>query len=194
MITRIKSSSVVQGLPKYRSMLAGNDAYVPPSFDSIASANGTGSSTTITFSSIPSTYKHLQIRYSMTGVTDGSLMIMRFNGDSGSNYGRHYLYADVTSGVSAGGSASTTSIFAQSGGADATQPTVGIIDIHDYANTTRYKTSRSIAGKDMNGGAGWLELDSGVWMNTSAITSISIIQASFNYSTSSTFALYGIRG
>ena len=116
MITRLKLSTIEQGLPKYRSMLAGNSAYVPPSYESIASATGTGSSGTITFSSIPGTYQHLQIRInSRNDSTDGATTTMRFNGDTGSNYARHYLYGDGAT-VSASGNATTTSMWVQAGG------------------------------------------------------------------------------
>ena len=76
MITRLKLSTIEQGLPKYRSMLAGNAAYVPSSYESIASATGTGSSGTITFSSIPSTYQSLQLRVSCINTT-GDNMVLR---------------------------------------------------------------------------------------------------------------------
>ena len=60
--TKFSTSSINQGLVKSRSMLVGNEAYEPPGFYSIATANGTGSSGLITFNSIPSTYQHLQVR------------------------------------------------------------------------------------------------------------------------------------
>ena len=44
------------------SLLAGNAYYVPPAFQPIATvAVGSGGTSTITFSSIPNTYAHLQI-------------------------------------------------------------------------------------------------------------------------------------
>ena len=77
-------------------LLAGNPSFVPTSFESIASASGTGSSGTITFSSIPSTYKSLQIRIfaqSNAGTAARSLYIQT-NNDTGSNYVRHDLTGD----------------------------------------------------------------------------------------------------
>ena len=69
----------------------------------------------------------------------------------------------------------------------------GVIDILDYANTNKYKTSRGLSGYDANG-SGLLYLASGLWMNTAAITSIEITDALGNFATNSTFALYGIKG
>ena len=116
---------------------------------------------------------------------------MRFNGDTGSNYARHYLYGDGAT-VSASGNATTTSMWVQAGGGNTTYPTVAIIDIHNYASTSQYKTQRVFSGMDSNSATGWAQLSSGLWMSTSAITSITITQ-SYNYSTSATFALYGIK-
>jgi len=61
-ITSIKTGSSFTNLVKYNDFLGPNSAYIPTSYESIASATGTGSSNTITLSSIPSTYKHLQLR------------------------------------------------------------------------------------------------------------------------------------
>lgn len=184
-------------------MLAGNAAYDPGAFVSIASATGTGSSNTITFSSIPGTYQHLQIR--ITGQsTDTSLntlvsLITRFNSDTAANYNYHTMYGDGTA-VTASGNASTTSIgiFGTAWRSTTASNTfgVGIIDIHDYASTSKYKTIRSFSGGDANLGTAQerVFLQSGSWMSTSAITSISFELNNGNYATGSTFALYGIKG
>ena len=196
MITRLKLSTVEQGLPKYRSMLAGNTAFVP-AFESIATATGTGSSNTITFSSIPSTYQHLQIRSlskTTTAGTANATYTLQFNSDTGSNYTRHALIGDGAT-VSASGAASQTSI--RAGGNTEANSTnifaVSIVDILDYANTNKYKTVRSLFGSDLNG-SGEVNFRSGAWMSTSAVTSITLTTSSGNFSTTSTFALYGIKG
>lgn len=197
MITTVKTSSVVQGMPKYRSMLAGNPAYTPPSFESIATATGTGSSATITFSSIPSTFKHLQIRY--VGRTDNSASsrnyYIRLNSDSGANYAYHRLYGDG-SVVGAEGYASQTEAYCFSSmpGALAGTNTMGvaITDLLDYSSSTKNKTLRTLHAFD-NNGSGNINLSSGLWMSTSAVTSITIVMANGNWTTASTFALYGIK-
>jgi hypothetical protein len=70
---------------------------------------------------------------------------------------------------------------------------VGIIDIHDYASTTKNKTVRIWTGDDRNG-SGRTALSSGLWMNTSAINRVDITTASGNWTTASTIALYGMKG
>lgn len=174
-------------------------AATPTNFESIATASGTGSSGTITFSSISGAYKTLQIRIHALGASgaENAGLYMRFNSDSGSNYSRHLLYGD---GTSAGqtGSGSTTEISLNGYGSTlsaAGNPTVGVINIVDYASTTKKKTSRSVVGTDKNNAyAQGIDVWSGNWNDTSAITSISIIGASVNFATTTTISLYGIKG
>ena len=178
----------------------------PASYESIASAVGNSSAATITFSSIPSTFKHLQLRMTLkNNDTTGSAgpIWIRFNGDTGSNYAWHYLVGDGGS-VSAAGQSSTTSFVSQSGlrpdsyvgSGFENMVGVAILDIHDYASTTKYKTARMFAGLDTNAiGAASIGIDSGLWMSTSAIDSISIITASSNnkWTSLAQFSLYGIK-
>jgi len=195
MITRLKLSTIEQGLPKYRSMLAGNDAFIPNSFESIATATLSTTTTNITLSSIPSTYQHLQLRI-LTRASNASVdraITLRVNSDSGANYAQHYLDADGAT-VSASGTASTTSgLFTKTAGANAGANTFGVavIDFHDYASTTKTKTIRSFGGFD-NNGAGNVVLASTLWNSTTAINAITIVNTSFL--SGSTIALYGIKG
>ncbi len=167
------------------------------SFESIATATGTGSSGTITFSSIPSTYSHLQVR--ILGRSDAAAVtqtaVLTVNNDTGANYAYHSLSGDGTS-VSASGTASSSNIpriYSVGNNATASIMSVGIIDIHDYASTTKNKTVRIWTGDDRNG-SGRTALSSGLWINTSAINRVDITTASGNWTTASTFALYGIKG
>lgn len=166
-------------------------------FESIATVNGTGSSDTITFTSIPGTYQHLQIRCMAFGsVFNQNGMLLRINSDSGSNYARHNLRGNGSSAF-AGGADSTTFIGLGTFSATLsdTFPMVAIVDIHDYADTSKNKTVRSFGGIDTNtNGGGEVSLQSGVRLNTSAITSISILTPGQNFTTNSIFALYGIKG
>ena len=180
-------------------MLAGNPVFVAGSFESIATVSvGAGGSSTISFTSIPSTYNHLQIRAVARGnngdVYDSALI--RVNSDSGSNYTFHQLAGD-------GSSASAGAVTPYSGfrapeitGANATSGIFGafVCDISDYTNTNKYKTARILGGDDRNG-AGQIALTSGVWMNGNAITNITIIPVFGSlFAQNSHFALYGIKG
>ena len=169
------------------------------SFESIATTTvGFGGTGTITFSSIPSTYQHLQIRVLARGNNAGVFdsFYVRFNGDTGSNYTLRRLYGDgavvgsdsispyqAVRGNEITGSTATTNLFG-----------AGIVDIINYSSTTKYKTAKVLGGYDRNG-AGWSGLVSGIWTNTSAITNITITPVFGTlFSQYSSFALYGIKG
>jgi hypothetical protein len=178
---------------KSGSLLVGNSYYVPPSFESIATVTGTGSSGTITFSSIPGTYTHLQLRYLSRGTTD-NVMYLRINSDTGTNYSDHALYGNGTSAATLSDVSNTRiAQFRQSDSATTAQMGVGIIDIHDYASTTKNKTIRALTGYDANG-TGIVMLTSGQRINTAAITTLTLNVDGGFFSSNSTFALYGIKG
>jgi len=163
-------------------------------FESIASASGTGSSGVITFSSIPSTYMHLQIRSigRCTAATDG--ILLQFNADTGANYSWHRLMGDGAS-PSAASSVSSSSIELPPNaysGLGANIYGVVVLDILDYANTNKYKTTRVMGGYD-NNGSGYLMFNSGNWRSTSAITSLTLSTNSGSWEANSRFALYGIK-
>lgn len=171
------------------------------SFDSIATTTLGSANSTITFSSIPSTYKHLQVRYlarSARTTSAGATMLIQFNSDTGNNYAYHILYGDGSTTAAYNGS--TTNVMrsysvASSSSSNTQAYGVGVIDILDYGSTSKYKTLRHLGGYDRNG-SGELNLASGLWQSTSAITSITLTlaEATANYETNSTFALYGIKG
>jgi len=174
--------------------------YAGPSgaYDSIATANGTGSSGTITFSSIPATYTHLQLRAILRGTASNTSdgYNLRFNSDTGANYdGGHILYGTGSAGAFHVG-ASTTYI--QPGdivGASATASIFAaqVTDILDYTNTNKYTTIRTLYGFNLNG-SGTVALSSGLWMNTAAVTTITLTTNSGSFATNTQFALYGIKG
>lgn len=181
----------------FLAAVSGNGAGGGGSFESIATATGTGSSGTITFSSIPSTYQHLQIRAISRDTGSATAAHMRFNSDSGTNYSLHRLTGNGST-VSAAGFTSQTEITLTYIATDSSYAAnimgVGLIDIHDYASTTKNKTVRYFTGRDNNSTNGQISLQSSVWLSTSAITSITLIPVGTAFTTSSTFALYGIKG
>jgi hypothetical protein len=186
---------ILQGLAN--GSARGYGMFVPSgtgtAFESIASATGTGSSNTITFSSIPSTYQHLQIRYISRQNASSNRIRLQFNSDTGTNYAWHFLRADPTV-TSSSGYTQTSIDYIATTYSIATTVTAGIIDIHDYSSTSKYKTIRNFSGWDANTTGGELYLSSGLWMSTSAISSISITIAANNFTTETQFALYGIKG
>ena len=170
-------------------------------FESIQTVTvASGTSNEISFTSIPSTYEHLQIR--LNARTNRSIqaeanLLIRFNNDTGSNYAYHDLYGDGANATASAATTQTKIIANRLTGAGADANIFGsiIIDILDYKNTNKYKTVRAFGGVDRNG-AGGISFSSGVWMNTNAITEIDFttIEGSFDFVQYSHFALYGIKG
>ena len=172
--------------------LVGSFAPAGGSFESIATATGTGSSDTITFSSIPSTYKHLQIR-GIANDTAGFEASLVLNGDTAGNYVYHRLLGNGST-ASATGSVGDSWIRIGNSGSTADTFATYIIDIQDYTSTTRNKTTRTFTGRDLNG-SGSASLYSGLWLSTSAVTSVSIVNVGArSWTSTTTFALYGIKG
>ena len=192
-ITSIKTGSSFTNLKKYNDFLAGNSAYLPPVYESIATTTvGSGGTSLVTFSSIPSTYTHLQVRAIGKDNSVYGAIFMSFNNDTYStNYSRHGIYGDGTSYASFGAAnapymnAITTP--ASGGGFGG-----AVIDIWDYADTNKYKTIKSSSGWDTNT-AGITILYDGTWRNTAAVSRIDIFSDS-TLGQYSSFALYGIKG
>jgi hypothetical protein len=174
------------------------------SFDSIATATVSGSSNTITFSSIPGTYKHLQLRILARGTATGGsadplILFVRANSDTGTNYANHRLVGNGAT-VAVGGSASQTrmtpAVYADSGYPANVYGAI-ILDILDYSSTTKNKTLRTISGVENNSGtaSSQLNLRSDLWISTAAITTLTIENnGGDNFNSNSTFSLYGIKG
>lgn len=166
-------------------------------YESIATITPSSGATIITFSSIPSTYKHLQIRWlaNTYNATSNEGLYIQFNGDTAANYSWHALNGDG-SGAYSNGAANVTYPCLTSNVLPATGTTyaAGILDVQDYSVTTKNKTARMIAGRDTNGATTQtINLSSGAWFNTAAITSLSFRTGS-GFSSTSVFSLYGIKG
>ena len=171
------------------------------SYESIATITvGAGGASSISFTSIPATYKHLQIRgIGKTDRTAGTVteLQVEVNNDTTSNYYTHEL---MSNGSTINATAQTNTgvkywSFSRLASADTGVFSANIIDILDYANTSKYKTARHLGGVDRNGG-GEISLNSGLIANTAAISSIKITPG---YGSTvllqySSFALYGIKG
>ena len=194
-------------------------------FESIATITLSATSTSISFTSIPSTYKHLQLRhmtrYSGSTVQD-RIVGARFNSDSSSNYHYHYLTGDA---ASQGSAAVTGSGLSQNHaffgyipeGTNDNLFGINIVNILDYANTSKNKTAMCLGGytristsntaswtrmaanganTTTDGGTGQISIISSLWPSTSVIDTITIgVSGAMNgpMPPYSHFALYGIK-
>lgn len=140
------------------------------------------STTTVTFSSIPSTYTDIVLVASVIG-NGPQYARYRFNLDTGSNYSYTVLTGD---GSSASSSRATSQTGLNMGLNNATA--LNILQVLNYANTTIYKTALARRGSASFG----LDQYVGLWRNTSAINSIELYSPN-NFDSGSTFTLYGIK-
>ena len=172
---------------------------VTNSFESIATVTVSTAVSSISFTSIPSTYKHLQIRgIARTTRTSSGQATLRFriNGDDGTNYSYHRLFGDGSTLTASGEASQSYGYFYFGATTSDTSDRFGasVWDILDYTNTSKNTTLRFLGGLDTNG-AGGVGIGSAAWLSTAAVTGITIsIDGAFNFTQYSQFALYGIKG
>jgi hypothetical protein len=180
---------------------SGGVAGAANSYESIATVTVTSATNSISFTSIPSTYQHLQVRAigrnSNAGGNAARNSSIQFNTDTGSNYAIHYVAGNGSSAFTdADYNINQPYPFAfPDDNTTANAFGVAIFDILDYANTNKNKTLRSLTGSDVNG-SGTVRLNSALWLNTAAITSIRFFTYNSvgNFVAGTQFALYGIKG
>jgi hypothetical protein len=175
--------------------LAGFGMFPGGALESIATVTvGSGGASSITFSDIPSGFQHLQVRWVATAVGYDKNIAIRLNGDTAGNYTLHEL---VGNGSAASAGALTAVGFARVGywidtAMGSSTAYVGIIDILDYASTSKTTTIRCLNGGD-NNGTGRVGINSSMWTSTNAVTSLTLLNSGANLAQYTTAALYGVR-
>lgn len=156
-------------------------------YEPIASVNNTSSGSTVTFSSIPSTYTDLRLTNLFS--TSGATFTIRFNSDTGTNYSLTLMQGDGTSATSSRTSNATNLSLGNFYDVGSSGSVFFSVDVFSYAGSTN-KTCLITASDDLNGGGGDRVVRYvGLWRSTSAINSITI-SGSFRTCTTS---LYGIK-
>jgi hypothetical protein len=169
------------------SSISGHLFTLVGNYDALATVTvPSGGLSSVTFAGIPQTgYSHLQVRIMAVTNTTANSATTTFNGTNGRT---HWLTGNGSTTQAAG---DATKIFFPLTQGSTTAPCVGIMDILDYANTNKYKTTRALEGYDANG-SGNVSLTSGLWQSTSAINSITITAVG-TFNQYSQFALYGVK-
>ena len=164
-------------------------------YEKIATNTVSGTTTTsVTLSSIPSTYTDLILIGSIKGDTASMSLGLRFNGDSGTNYSTTFLEGDGSSAVSSRQTNQTKIFLSASISYNSTNFGTQIIQLMNYSNTTTYKTL--VERFNSNGGSfPGVNAGVGLWRNTSAINQLEILVlvAGQFFAAGSTFTLYGIK-
>ena len=202
-ITKMSNSGIATGDNlKYNDMLAGNPPFIPRTinYESIATLTLSSNSTTATFSSIPNTYKSLQIRL-IAKAADvanfGGIYGIRFNGDTGANYAYAVWYSPATAPTATSGinqdRMDWQGVIPLNGASIGNMWGVAIVDINNYASTSLEKSLKTISGWCGNTiDIGYTTQSSGLWQNAAAVNSVTFIHPN-TWLTGSQFALYGIK-
>ena len=160
---------------------------MPQTYESIATQTLSPTATTVTFSSIPSTYTDLVVVCAYNRVSGGNNISMRLNGDT-TNYSETYIEGDGTNVVSGRNANDSNMRIAFIVGGTGTSQSTMIINLQNYSNTTTYKT---VLTRYSEGSTG-VGASVGLWRSTASINSVEIGCAGINFATGSTFTLYGI--
>ena len=151
---------------------------------------------TIEFTNIPQTYTHLQIRgigRNSNSSSGPQIFYVNLNGDTtNSNYAKHFLVGTGSAAGSSGGSSDRGYDYMVNATFTANVFNGYLVDILDYRNTNKNKTVRVLHGFDSNGD-GRVSLASNLWINTGAVTSITLTTLSGSFTANSSFALYGVQ-
>jgi len=155
-------------------------------YESISSVTLTSAVSSVTFGSIPQTYTDLVLVYNGTSAITN--LPIRFNSDTSSNYSYTRIYGDGSSAASDRESNLTYGVYA----IGSSERTLAIAHIMNYSNTT---TNKTIIGRGGYTGTGYVSMYASMLRSTAAITSIVLLgsTSSANFSSGSTFSLYGIK-
>jgi hypothetical protein len=204
-IYKMSNAGGMSTLTRYTDMLAGNAIWDPwepaGAYESITAVMvPSGGAASITFSSIPQNYTHLQIRMlaktTFTAYANNGINIY-FNNDTTSAKYTHQLYGFGTGSGGAQSIANYMNISYIPGNQSGTTNMFGAVvcDILDYSSSTKNKTLRALSGWDNNGSSGTIVLNSAFNNATTAINSILMNSDSgADFMQFSQFALYGIKG
>jgi hypothetical protein len=169
---------------------------VSGTFELIESRILTTTATSVTFSNLgdfASTYKHLQIRH-VTRCNNNAGAVatfLRINGDSGTNYGAHYLFAAGAAPIAVSSTSANEILYGTTFGlvGSSSAYATGVIDILDAYSTTKNKTIRSLDGRPAEA----ITMASGFRINNASTTSITLLLSAASFTAGSRFSIYGIR-
>ena len=154
-----------------------------PTYTPLANLTLGSTASSVTFSSIPATYRDLILVGNYTGSAAGENVTMRFNGDSGSNYSRVAMFGNSSG---SGSFSQSNQMFSAIYGSFRSH---GIAQIMDYSATDKHKTT---VMRTENTQQSEVVATASRWASTEVVNSIALIPVTGTFSSGSTFALYGI--
>lgn len=141
----------------------------------------------ITFGSIPSTYRDLRLVVDVINTASSNQTNIQLNADTGANYSRVIMAGQAATGATSTAASGTSIVCMGWSAPENTQRVLMIADFLDSSAVDKHKTvllrSNHINEIDAVGAR---------WASTSAITSIKLYPDSSTFAAGSTFSLYGI--
>ena len=170
-------------------------------FDSIASATPSGPNT-VTFSSIPQTFTHLQLRVMARMTTSNSgigIFQVHLNSNSSNVYYLNFITAvgnDINATNSWGDSTAMWGLIYGTGTPYADTFAVTVMDLVDYSSTNKRKTIRASMGgsNNENDSNSELRLANWTYQSSDAIDTITLTTTSGTFASGTIASLYGIKG
>jgi hypothetical protein len=160
-----------------------------PTYTALANITLGSSASSVTFSSIPATYRDLVLVINGSNTANATLQ-SQFNGDTASNYTVVDAFGSGSSPSSSTSGANTAMNLTQNGAIGAGRVAF-VVQFMDYSATDKHKTV--LVRKNMDGssfpGVGMV---AGRWASTSALNSIRLAPSGGSFTSGSTFSLYGI--
>ncbi len=156
-----------------------------PTYTPLANITLGSSAASVTFSSISQAYRDLVLVIDCSTASVAATIVLRLNGDTGSNYNLVSALGDGSSATSSS-SASVTGVTVGQGASGRRNLQINFLD---YSATDKHKSlvSRHSAA------ATAVDMRAGRWASTSTVTSVLIYPtASSTFDAGSTFCLYGI--
>ena len=155
-----------------------------PTYTALATVTLGSSASSVTFSSIPATYRDLILVTDIIPTSTLNRIRLRFNGDTGSNF----------SWVNAGGNGSATFSSSETtdhiligflGGGFRSMITTQVMD---YSATDKHT---AVLSRDSTAGEG-VQMRAGRWANTAAVTSVNLTTEASSFASGTTLSLYGV--
>jgi parallel beta-helix repeat protein len=149
---------------------------------------------TVTFSSIPATYRNLKLVVTGRTSAGGTDFSATFNGDVGANYQAVLVFNGSGAGASTGFSQTSVAIGSTaSSAAPANQAGVSEIMIYDYSGTTFFKSVTGMTHRLDGVATAYIIWYAATWNSTAAINAIALAAGAGNFVTGSVFTLYGLK-
>lgn len=157
-----------------------------PTYIPLANLTLGSSASSVTFSSIPATYRDLVLVINADGTSQTELYV-RMNGDTASTYTAVRMQGNGTTTASTTYSGTGGMRLNGNGDIMTDFSFKAVIQLLDYSATDKHKTLLSRTSSS-NG----VDANAGRWPSTSAITSVRAYPFTGSFDVGSTFALYGI--